>query len=887
MSVSLNRLSVSSPLIQRSQELPKEKAAQSVAVNDFCATMQVLNWSIQMEFDQIVRGDPDFDKIWKTVLEMPLDFPTLKARILLPFVIAEGGDVWHRLLHKLNDPKYAAYQEQLLDIYAWLLKYPEIPRPAPDYKGVIEQIQSRFQPAIPDDEHWQQLDVSDEDDVITQISAAALLATERQLGIIWEKLKERKMDSGKAQILIACLWFFPPRFWQERVDELGQMPFNLLPSTAVKHQLIQIVNSYQTSRVKIIFFEGILDLTRSKNCNAVMKGLFNLFWARKDELDLARLDLLMRFIETPLELREVALYINENYQRFKAEGVASVIVKKAFLKDSMAIYLSDAVVRDVVDFGMHLDIKASDEEIVSTIKLFAHLATDLNKMIVSPDRGEWFYFLEIFPIYLLWLERFPRAYLSKQPNVIVDIILKLAPLLARLRQDAVTEREVFGAFFRRSKRLMKDAEFEKFVDFSLSLSNNFYGESVYKSRSILKIMDKELVMNGEGWFKSNEKAFQAIMEADDLLDSTSALEATWISILPVYKQYVSIFPSKKNWIATAIAFYVNHFPRTERPEVLDELLKCLDRSCCPIDILKQAVTPGPSIMALLKKVEELSSGLPGSSSQQMFDWANALLRKNDQDEQFWIEAKSLYQSIVAKIPKPKRRKKGSQGTQFATVWSKFDKKINESHSSEALLRSIIDQKRAEVRLQANQRFVVALALYQNRYEAPFAGIIAEGDEVRLKNEALGKILELINHMPQDVKGLDLMLEEELETLHQIKSRSELEKKLVVVSEAFLKEAEIQASQLEKKIDAIGSSVLEQMRQLKRNEPLTQPKIEDLTEAVEKYCSLLEESRSIQQQRVEIVPLKLKEQKKIAKSHKAFNALMGLAKSTQAISRSST
>jgi hypothetical protein len=844
MSISLNRLDAPLALLQFTQIQQKQQSTPQPASNEFCESIKVLEWALLSEYDQPVKGTPDFDQVWDTVLKLPFGFYSLKARMLLPFVIAEGGDVWYRLLSKVPD---ALDREQRLDIFAWLLRYGEIPVPNPEFKELIATIQNRDIPSIPDDNHWLQLDVSDEDDIITQFCACASLLTDRQLEIIWEKLKQREMDTGKAQILLACVWFFPPRFWRERVQEFCDLPFHLLPSNDVKKMLMQVMHGYQAAQYGLKYFEAIFEYLRSSNYATAMKGLFNLIWSKNETLDLGELDVLMRLMETPLELREIALYINENYQRFKEEEVALEVVKGALLKDGVALYLSEEVVRDAVGAQFHLNRNASEKERLSALRLYSILVTGSNN-----DKVEWLHYLEIFPVYILWLERWPGEFMHQHRSVVVDFIMTIAPLLAKLRQDSEKERRVFAAYFKRAKRLLDDLEFDRFAASSLSLTNNFLGERTYTQQCILRVMKKEMLINGDGWFHSNRKLFEEMLEKKELF--ASAGKDDWTAILPVYRLYVSLFPNKRDWIAKAVSSYVNIFPNGISPEVLDQLLQCFDRTFCPLDVLKQAVTPGSSLIALLKKVDELSAGLPENSSQQIFDWANALLRRDCQDDQFWIEAQRLYQSITRKIPKSKRKKKGSHGLQFSTVWKKFENKMGEVASSEGLLKTMIDQKRAEVRLQANQRFGMAHDLYLKQYQGPFAELIADSrDEFRVKNEGLAKILELLNQLPQKISVLDEKIDQELEKLHEIRNASELQKKLAIVSENLIKDAETQASQIEKKIEEIANSVLAKT-------------------AAYSYYSLWEDGLREPVRKIEPT----KQDKERAASHIGFNELLTIA-----------
>ncbi|MFV0340603.1 MAG: hypothetical protein ACK5MA_08290 [Parachlamydiaceae bacterium] len=843
MSISID-LTKLAPLFQNMGAVPVEIEVQSVAIkSDLCPTMQLLEWPIESEFAQLVKGTPDFDTVWDAVLKMPMKVPALKARMLLPFVLAEGGDVWNKMLDSMDNPANQLFKEQLVSIFAWLLKHAEAPLPHPDLEEKIAEIESRCQPILPDDDHWRKLDVSDEDDVITQISAAGLLLTDQQLEIIWEKVQQRKMDAGKAQMIVACIWYFPPRFWKDRIEEISKLPLNTLPSSDAKTLLARIVNGYKRAMVKLQSFEAVFVFLRDQNCNAAMKGLFNLVWSRKEELNIGHLVVLLRLIEAPMELREMALYITENYERFREENIALNIVKKALFKDVMAIHLSDELVKDV--FGsFYLDVNASEEKIAADFRLFTQI-------LMRPEnkKDDLLFFLEISSFHFLQLERWPRAFLNNHRSSVVNALLDVATKLAYLDQGIEDERRFFGAFFRRAKRLLSELEFENFISKSMSLSNNFVGERIFNGKSVLRLMCKEMMLNGERWFRSNLKTFESAMERDRLFDSISDVDGSWELMIAVYRLYRSLFPNKKDWIAKAIVSYVTRIPQAKDPSDLSLILNCLDRTFCPLIILKGAVTPGSSLIALLKKVDELSAGLPENSSQIIFDWANVLVKRTCPEAPFWIEAQRLYQSISRKIPKPK----GKKGVQFSTVWKKFENKLGEVSSPEELLKDMISQKRAEVRCQTNERFAMALELYQKQYDDRFADLVTDSDdEFRIKDEGLEKILERYKRVSLEMTELDEKLDQELEKLHVVRDASELEKKLAVVSENLMKDAETKATQVEKEIEEIARSVIAQ--------------------TATSYYSLWEDGLRAPVRKIE--PIKL--DKECTDSHIRFNALLSAA-----------
>lgn len=738
MAISPDRNPNSSPLTDPARIL-LQAATQIASANQFCQATTVIHWALQSEYEHLVKGKPGFDEMWDLVLEMPPETLLMKARLLLPFVVAEGGDIWSRLKKKYDDCPNDHARNQLKTIYSWLHQHKEIPAPDPSLQDWIAEFGSsnvaRFQ-----------VDIFDDDGMIIYIFSSSLLLSDQQLECIWDNLKARKMDSGKAQILLACLWFFPPHFWRNRTKEFIEQPFSLLPPGALRKTCEFIVRGENIARTTPRDFNEWFSLLRPQHVTQVMKALFNLLWAKKDELSLDHAEVFLRNMETPLELREMALYINENYE--KPANKASTLIKKAYFKDVVANYLSEPARKFILGKEC-LDSSSSEVEILLIFDSCRELVADALQTGPSFDKRSLLERLSLFSLNLLWLERRPRLFLQNHLKQAEDFLLFVAMVLARIDNRNEQERRIYLAFVSRAKSILSDDDLVRFESRALSLTNNHVGEALYRFKSIFIKMDGELTINGDGWFKSNLKRFEAVMEDDALLDEASSQGGTWSSIPAVYKQYVKCFPKRKDWIVKAIASYVKNHPVIIYPEEFRELLAFLTPSICSFDLLRPAAMPGSTLLALLRRIEEIASKLPENALQKLFDWSNLLLRKECDEVQFWIQAQKLIRSIAAKIPKGR----GKRGIQFTVVWNKFQKKIAEAPSPEELMKSMIERKRLECFTQFVNKSATALGIISN-VETEFLNkqkkVPAELSDDNSINEFHNRKLELLEFSLDDL-----------------------------------------------------------------------------------------------------------------------------------------
>lgn len=769
---------------------------------DFCVTMSVFRCWMEMEFDYCAHEAFDFDEYWDKILEMPLKLSSVKARMLLPSVVAEGGDVWNRLQKKLEASKGAPHEQQLLEILAWLLRYPEVPAPDPAFIESIAAIHNRFQVHLPDDAHWKNLDISDPDDAITQIAASSLLLKNRQLEFIWDKLMQGSIDLVKGQIIFACILFYPPRFWTNRLAEITHLSFGFLPAGEVKKQLTLLSNAYQSTMIKSgIFkemFKGMFEVMRQREDVLLLKGIFNLVWARREDLSSDQLNTLTCHIETPLEWQEIALHINRNYQLFmNNQKEYGLVIARALFKESAAVHLSETVLKDFMGDGYDLPT-LSEEKKLEFINCLSRLVDNLINALKDPERKAQTHLLRYLSLTFLWLERWPRVFVEQNQELVTELFLRTSFLLVQLNRDDEQQRRISDAFTRRAKRLLNANQHREFLGNSFSLSNNFIGEAYYGSPAIYTAMKHEYTTNGKRWFDANLKRFETIMEDAVILE-----KASWNTFQILFRLYIEYFPKKEGWMAKAISCKVRREPNDSDPQFPDFLRS----ATFSIDRLKQTTKPGTALLALLRKAVEQANDLPENTPQKAFDWANAILKEVHPDDQYWIEVQTLFKSMVQKIPK----KPGSKGPQFEIVWGKFEKKIGEANSPDQILKSMIDQKRAEVHAQTTQQLWLVHSLYQNRYE----GI--------LDDESRERIQEQLNKLPAAGAALKYSLEEELLKLYQIRKASELKLKLDAVSEKTVQMASEKSKEVKREVKAIGNAVLERIRlEKERKAILEQP-----------------------------------------------------------------
>lgn len=752
------------------------------------------------DHEQYSKGNPTFDELWNDSLELTDSHPSFRARMLLACLVGTGGDVWGRLmreLQKLEDPQL---ERETLWVFYWLLQYKEMPAPLPIYQSILDEKLRLFESSIVKSSFSRRPDYSQLELLIPWIVQYSLLLPDEQLESIWQNAHFEQMDQNKIQLLLICLQYFPPRFWKGKNSELTAIQSGIDPLNSLFNQLLRIIlfsSAILEKPYECVLFLRTLGLRKDP---LIAKSVFNLVWAKKEQLIPEQLSALLEVIVAPLELHQIALHINANHKNWDEAGFREII-DQGLLIDTVAVYLSEEVLFRY--YGNHSLNGMKTAHLQEVFELGSCLLQKIDgvreaKLLALRDMAVFVHFVTKWQnsdseAFRTWLESFLQSIATK---------------LVFLKQSEMQERWIFGSFFRRARYSLSPEKSQDFLAAAISLSNNFHGNELYKSPNILFYLARELD-NGKEWFKANQEPFVEIMEMENLFNDQGKWPG-WKPVLALYEEYLTVKQGIKDWHSRAIVAYVNQNHKLPHDPLLEVVLGIVIKDGCDLNFLKRAVQPGQSLIDLLIQVEALAPSLSNNKFQLIFDWANIILKRSSNNAQFWQQAYDSFRSIVEKLPKPK----SGRHVSFDDVWRKFKARIELSTSPEKILQLMIERKCAEVRIQIGSAFLKPVKSCENLLEKFLE--IEDGADFKAEKKAASSAIETIFKTANaEIKIIVSNVSEQVAALSEITQATELQKRLHDIAANASKLAENKASELEKNVHEIGEKCFEKIRGLKK------------------------------------------------------------------------
>lgn len=738
----------SAPAPAAAQTQAQTKKSQVYLNNNYTETV-FMQHVVRVSELRYKKSLSTLEKDWGSIVELEDLSLTDKVMLFLCPVFGEAGNVWGRILNLYDEILDVDLQATCKELIFHIKRYPGVPEPTDAQKKRLDAITGWCTSYTEELEDWQDVDFSLTDFIAKKLTYNARFLSDEVLNYIWKEVQFNEMNEDKIWLLFHLLLCLPPRFWKGREKELQALGPKLIPfrdSVEIVGFLINIIyckRPLEGSTSKLNPHQQILENIKKINSVFYNKAVFNLLWADPQKLKIDFVMDLMDVIYCPIDLQQVAAFINENAVSWNEETFRKV-VRHALLTSEASLHLSDAVIHRY--YGDHRFQGFRSSDLTQVISQWAILKKNWQQVENSKrNKKERVQILEDLAIFLRWFRAWMPHDAYKDLTEYPEEILKMAASLRILYYNDPYQRKISQAFDKIAKFHLSADQLSLFNIYALSLSHNKSGVKFNEHGSIVYQMLLE-IENGDEWFRDNRELFVKTIR-DESFFKVCGIHNLWDNLIPLYQKYKAFDPKGSKWIIEAVVAYVNANETAKSPNFLSAAWPTIEAIDCTLADFKNAVKADRHLLQLIEKVVNSDKIIKASTAPQLAEWGAKILRAEGGDEEFWEKVQGLLKSVQKEV---RSQKKGKQSP-LPELWKNFDKKIADAATPAEALKFMIAERRNETLQQFIQKVSGAmseLSILEQKYQKKQEKIDVEPSEDSIRNDFNLEKLKELGQIPE-------------------------------------------------------------------------------------------------------------------------------------------
>lgn len=744
----------------------------------------------------------------------------LMARTLFMRILSEGSCAWSKILacaYELGDSQGA--EKWIQSVYL-IFEDPRLPQPTEAEKIKFQDLFKQFQPQTLDQVIVNWMLVTHDANIERRFVSFTHLISRETAEEVFRSINITNFTQRDMRLIMMLLVNLDPQFWEDKKTELSTLANNSNKKRGPEiHRLDRVFLNELLVKCLIRNIGNDEEVwTKFRNDEPfVISASIHLLYLMDDSLRPKDIVQLIGITQSPLDLNVIARIINAHYQKWDESGF-HLVMNNALMKDHLIFQLSPEVTtryfgNDLFKCFKELDIPEIEKLVEKSVKQLAslkkHKSTSILLKVALLVR-----YLEVYAEYNSRIKEIYCGFFAKTNKN------NIATLCWNLDYSSDLERPISDFLMRRFARESKDSRGTNFMVAAISIRNNYIGSRVFQTKLGVVVTLRE-ALNGLEWHQNNVELVKEIFTGADFF--------TYLIKVNLYHQALEVYAtlfSLPGWLAKFTTSIITVKGAGFHPESWDFLEKLLLKESWSIADVNEAGSVNAHLIRLMEITEKHPRVLESSTSEDLLDWIDSILRCKEGTPEDWKRVEELLKSIQSKLKSPvkkaaakgKRNGRG-KGVQksvdpFTMKWSLLSDHIKKMSDSEEHIHALIAQRRKET--------VANLTMMKNASAESLAAEQAKiWDELKktdsetsedtilesfnvAKKTALKMILDLHENMKQDVISLYENKVKHLENDLNVQGK---EKKLVTVSKSLLKsQKDVMAS-----IDSAYQSIQEKVK----------------------------------------------------------------------------